>query len=369
MADIKTCTDRILPSDLFEEAANRATDEEAANVPIVTVHPGLGVAPPTPSEMAGITGKKWKNGRTLRVSFLDGDPAVQTKVEHYAHLWEPHANISLDFGSAADAEIRISFEEEGSWSYIGTDALTIAGAEPTMNFGWLTTESEDEEYERVVVHEFGHALSCIHEHQNPATNIPWDKEAVYAHYAGPPNNWTRAQVDQNLFRRYSQSITQFSEFDRESIMLYPIPNELTVGDFEVGFNRRLSDTDEEFIASMYPGREKAEVELAVDGEAAEASIGANGEEDTFRFVVAEAGQHTVETEGSTDVVVGLFGPDDDKALVGADDDSGQDRNARLEASLWPGAYLLRVRHYSPTRTGDYRISVRSEVARVRRRRR
>jgi hypothetical protein len=362
MADIRTCIDRILPSELFEEAAGRATEEDVANVPIVPLRPALGVAPPTPAEMAGITGKKWMNGRTLRVTFLDGDPAVQTKVEHYARLWEPHANISLDFGGAADADIRISFEEEGSWSYIGTDALTIDGGDPTMNFGWLTTASEDEEYERVVVHEFGHALACIHEHQNPVTNIPWDKEAVYAHYAGPPNNWSRAKVDQNLFRRYSKTITQFSEFDRESIMLYPIPNELTIGDFEVGFNRRLSDTDKDFIATMYPGRAKAEVEIAVDGGAVEASIGANAEEDTFRFEVVNGGLHTIETEGTTDVVVGLFGPDDDTAPAGADDDSGQDRNARIEASLSPGAYLLRVRHFSPARTGDYRISVRSAAA-------
>jgi hypothetical protein len=360
MAEIRACVDRIIPGDMLVAAATRAVAEDAANVPIVPVRPAFGVARPTPGELAGVTGKKWKNGRRLRVTFLDGVESVQSKVERLAHSWEPHANVSFVFGSDANAEIRISFEREGSWSYLGTDALTIEPSEPTMNFGWLTEETDDEEYERVVVHEFGHALACIHEHQNPATNIPWDKEAVYRYYQGPPNNWTRDQIDNNLFRRYDKSISQFSAFDAESIMLYPIPNEFTIGDYEVGFNRRPSATDKNFITTMYPGREKNEVELTIDADPVEASIGAHGEEDSFRFRVASAGEYSIGTEGETDVVIGLFGPDDDTDLVAADDDSGQDRNAMITASLWAGAYLARVRHFQPSGTGTYRISVRSK---------
>lgn len=358
MAEIRTCVDRILPGDMFVEAAGRALDEDAANAPMVPVRPGGGVPRPTPLELAGLTTKKWKAGRTLRVAFLDGEQAVQQKVEALAKLWEDHANITLDFGADPDAEIRISFEQEGSWSYLGTDAKSIDRAEPTMNFGWLTTESEDEEYERVVVHEFGHALFCIHEHQNPGNEIPWDKEAVYRYYEGPPNNWTRDQVDNNLFRRYGADQTQFSAFDRKSIMLYPIPNQFTVGDFEVGLNSTLSDTDREFIGRWYPRAAKSDVELAVDGDPVQASIGAQGEEDVFRFTAASAGSHTIETSGATDVVVGLFGPDDDRNLLAADDDSGVGRNALMSLALVPGSYLVRVRHFSRAATGEYSISVR-----------
>ena len=37
-----------------------------------------------------------------------------------------------------------------------------------MNYGWLEPDTELREYQRVVRHEFGHALGMIHEHQNPA---------------------------------------------------------------------------------------------------------------------------------------------------------------------------------------------------------
>jgi hypothetical protein len=118
-------------------------------------------------------------------------PEVQAKVEEFAHQWSDHGDVKFDFGSDPQAEIRISFQHQGSWSYVGTDALSVPSDEPTMNYGWLTPGSPDNEYSRVVLHEFGHALACIHEHQHPEAGIPWDKEAVYNYYTGPPNNWTK----------------------------------------------------------------------------------------------------------------------------------------------------------------------------------
>jgi hypothetical protein len=103
-----------------------------------------------------------------------------------------------------------------------------------------------------VQHEFCHAVGLIHEHQNPKASIPWDKEAVYRHYAGPPNHWDRATVDRNIFRRYSTGETNFTAFDRNSIMLYAIPNSLTIGDYEVGWNRALSENDKAFLRAQYP---------------------------------------------------------------------------------------------------------------------
>jgi tyrosinase len=60
--------------------------------------------------------------------------------------------------------------------------------------------------------------------------------------------------------------------------------------------------------------------------------------------------------------MGLFGPDDATMLLAEDDDSGRGYNARIAALLQPGTYVLRVRHYKPTGTGVYRISIKSQRA-------
>lgn len=198
------------------------------------------------------TNIKWEPGQTLRVCFLDGAPIVQQKIEAIAHQWSQYVNIQFAFGDDPDAEIRISCQPGGSWSYLGKDALGISKDKPTMNYGWLKPDTADEEYSRTVLHEFGHALGMIHEHQHPEAGIPWNRDAVYRSYM-EKDKWTKEQVDHNLFEQYSKDVTQFSHFDTQSIMLYPIPKELTTNGFQVGWNKHLSETDKAFMSEMYPG--------------------------------------------------------------------------------------------------------------------
>jgi len=359
LKDIKACVDRILPPSRDVRARRRSVEVNPANAILMDPLPFVPGAP-IPAALAAVTRKLWKPGMTLRVRFLDGDPVIQQRLQPYAHIWSQFGNIKFAFGDDPDAEIRISFKSRGSWSYIGTDALGIPRNQATMNYGWLTRDTPDEEYSRVVTHEFGHALACIHEHQNPAGNIPWDKPVVYRYYAGPPNNWTKEQVDVNLFQTYDRTQTQFSAFDKESIMLYPIPNDFTIGNFEVGWNTALSMVDKEFVATLYPFSEKKANELEIDGKPVAESIGKMGEVDTFTFQVVKARRYRIETLGKQDLVMGLYGPDDPKRLVRTDDDSGAGFNARIISFLRPGAYAVLVRHFSKLRTGDYQIQVKTE---------
>ena len=96
---------------------------------------------------------------------------------------------------------------------------------------------------------------------------------------GAPNNWTKEDVDHNLFRKYSQQSTNFSEFDRESIMTYWIPNEHTIGDFEVSSLKQIN--------LIYPFESKPIVEIIVGASAIEADIGEHGEEDLYSFEVKQ----------------------------------------------------------------------------------
>lgn len=217
-------------------------------------------APPKEGAERGVLLKKfqWKSGQPIKIAFLDGIPSVQERVKKVAQGWTAPglANLKLIFQPDINsADIRISFQQRGSWSSIGTSCRNITDkTRPTMNFGWLTEQSTDEQVARVVLHEFGHALGMTHEHMNPAGGIAWNREQVISDLSGPPNNWTLDQIENNMFRQFDVAETNFTAVDPQSIMMYPIPERWTTNGFSAGTNTTLSDTDKKFIRKQYPRR-------------------------------------------------------------------------------------------------------------------
>lgn len=196
----------------------------------------------------------WPNGGTLRVRFLGGSSYVRQQVIKYAQEWTSYANLNFQFVTSGTSDIRISFTRNGSsWSMLGRQARYAPANQPTMNFGWFTDQTPDYEFRRTVLHEFGHALGLLHEHQNPSGGIPWNEAAVYDFYRRT-QGWDRPTTYQNVIAKQSIDETQYSAYDAQSIMHYPIAPQLTQGGYEVGLNTALSPTDASFIARMYPGR-------------------------------------------------------------------------------------------------------------------
>ena len=206
----------------------------------------------------------------LSVRFLNGTDFQKNKVMQYAKEWNltsaegdhnDDRKIRIQFipyditTSGNVADIRIMFRDGGSSSTIGTAAKLVPQDQATMFFGWINENQTEEVLRRTILHEFGHALGLIHEHQSPVVNIPWDKEKVYEYYRitqNPP--WSREQVDVNIFERYSEESTNHTDYDSTSIMHYPVPEELTIGDFSIPWNNVLSDKDKDFIKEIYKYR-------------------------------------------------------------------------------------------------------------------
>jgi len=227
--------------------------------------------------------KLWSTGRivtTLNVYFLDTPPKkfprtkyteaqyssgeldpLQKKFDKYIlyqtsiidsikkivkERFEPIVNMKFNFVSDKRlSNIRISFKQSGSWSRIGTDSNLISLDQPTMNFQWFDVGT--------VIHEFGHVLGLVHEHQNPRGNqINWNLLKLYQYFGGPPNYWDPAQVMTQIVKKYSMTEINGSEYDPDSIMLYFYPPELTTDGKGTKQNFKLSKYDVYWLNKQYP---------------------------------------------------------------------------------------------------------------------
>ena len=334
----RMCFDRVLPKDVMRFQNVTQTNRVTRAIAVAT--------------------KLWIGGSTLRVRFMGGSAAERSVARDQAAWWTQHANLKFDFNDAPDAEIRISFDQnDGAWSYVGTDAKGIPQDQATMNLGFLDGGTAG--------HEFGHAIGLGHEHQNPDGGIQWNEEVVIQALGGAPNFWSPEQARHNVLKKYTANQIRGTKFDPDSIMLYFFPAEWTLNGVATKQNEVLSVTDGAFVASakMYPKSSPGvagAVELKVNAKnPTKASIGKPMEEDLFKFKVTQGGRHVVSTSGATDVVMQLFGPNSQTALIAEDDDSGVGSNARIIADLVPGEYFAQIRHWNRAKgTGSYSIRVK-----------
>jgi hypothetical protein len=160
--------------------------------------------------------------------------------------FEPIINLKFNFSDDPKSEIRINFDpSDGSWSYIGKYCLNVDINEPTMNFGWFDIPT--------VIHEFGHALGMIHEHQNTINDkgIDWNVPLLYK-WAEETYHWPPEKVDSQIIYKYDNTLLNGSEFDPYSIMLYSYPKSVLNSGNGTRQNQRLSKYDTYYLNYNYP---------------------------------------------------------------------------------------------------------------------
>ena len=305
------------------------------------------------SKAIAIADKRWLNGSTIKICFLEGSNEEISLVKEVAMQWVEHANLTFEFvDSIIGSDIRVSFDtDDGAWSYVGTDNLNIPKANATLNLGWVD--------EHVILHEFGHMIGLSHEHQNPKGGINWNEKVVITELALSPNFWDEDEVRQNVLQKYSMDILVGTAFDPKSIMLYSFSSEWTTDGFKAEENKTLSREDKDFVKSkkMYPPQEESfEYTQLFLGETISASISKDGEEDVYRFIVKEDGVYSIKTKGSLDMYMHLYEVST-KKLIAEDDDSGSELNAMIEIELERGEYYVHLKHFNSDEQGDYEILV------------
>ncbi|NRA69116.1 MAG: hypothetical protein HRU19_31885 [Pseudobacteriovorax sp.] len=333
----------------YEEEMKVAAKENPANLPMQRDKAGLAL------EVA----RRWKNGRTIRIKFMNGSNVLKKRIKEAAETWLEYINLKFEWVESGPSDVRIyTTTGDGSWSYIGTSALRIAQNKPTMQFGWLTERSSDLELSRVVIHEFGHMLGFIHEHQNPVDNpIIWDEEEVYRRYRGAPNYWTDSEIRTNILNRYRRDQINASSYDPDSIMIYSFPSSLTKNGVSSQWNSKLSQQDIAMAKQFYPKKTVQTLTLTI-GTEAKGEITSAGEKDIAKFEIDQMDFYTLRTTGSTDTKIALY---KDDTLIVSDFDNGVNSNAEITTLLTPGEYTLIIQHRDEG-TGKYGLKLdRSSV--------
>ena len=214
--------------------------------------------PRTP--LSQIEGTRNQEGETLlmdplQISLTPEDgaplPTIEAVKEVVIKRVQPVVGLKLKFTkNINESNIRITFDPRGgAWSLLGTDCDSPQYKNrPTMNLGWLDVAT--------TIHEFGHALGMIHEHQNPDGNsIQWDVPKVLE-WASETQGWDEETTRHNIIDRYDGTEINGSVFDPDSIMLYFFPNSLTLNEKGTHQNLRYSTYDVEYLNKMYPGSPK-----------------------------------------------------------------------------------------------------------------
>lgn len=206
-------------------------------------------------------------GEPITVAFNGGATDARAEIIRAAREWSRQSGVTFDFGPNSSsgrlrewtpgdrsyaAMIRIGFEPTGYWSYVGTESVSPEYAPPgssSLNLQGMDRLPFRYGWEGTVLHEFGHALGLLHEHQNPLgiceTEFLWNDDpgyvpsvnadseyirdpggrrpSVYRYLGGPPNNWDTTKVNFNLRRLLLADSLVASDFDRLSIMQYALP--------------------------------------------------------------------------------------------------------------------------------------------------
>lgn len=242
-------------------AALKENPGNAAITPTYEAEPAYSTDEPAsrqPRLMVAFT-KYWARGRTLRIAFLNNPPMTLTRpIIDAAKQWLPYINLKFEFISEGHSDIRIAFNAQLNSSELGTDALLVAQDKPTMEFNLRDLYNEDltprPELPRVVLHEFGHALGAVHEHQHPAAGIPWNVPLLTALLGQA--GYSETLIRRNFLDTYEAADFMYTPYDRDSIMHFDIPNALTLGDFEViNVGKTLSRDDIRLMNFIYPKRE------------------------------------------------------------------------------------------------------------------
>jgi len=135
-------------------------------------------------------------------------------------------------------------------------ASSVGAGTSTKTGSPSVSATPENDFASVVLHEFGHAIGLLHEHNHPELELRWKKDVVYADLGGPPNHWSREDIDFNVFLQYPLNrIVASDKPDLVSIMIYTIPSRWLSGQKAITPSDHLSKGASHSSGSCIPERQ------------------------------------------------------------------------------------------------------------------
>lgn len=336
---------------------DRDVARQVCGLPIVSERPLPTTITRERANLVRYVEKKWVNGTNLRyflfkASPYSGDDYHFQLIREGFEIWRD-VGIGVTFEETDDintAEVRIGFLfGDGSWSYVGRDVIDIPKQrERTMNIGWDLRR--DHRGVDVVVHEIGHTLGFPHAHQNPFSGIVWDEEEVYAYFSGPPNYWSKTQIEYNILRKLAKHEVEGSHWDPDSIMHYAFPAGLVNHPHQyrngIAPEPGLSPMDIAEVRKFYPPHGGPSPTMLEPFRSEVLRLSPTEQRD-FTIAPSESRTYEIRAFGEADILMVLFKKQGARLqYLDGGDDSGAEANASIVVWLEAGAeYVLKLRLY------------------------
>lgn len=183
----------------------------------------------------------WPAWSELRACFYDGETSLKRFFVDVARKWLNQTSLKVDFGDPKGGyrkcdsppfdknDIRITFNMDGYWSYIGRESLyaNVIQKGPSLNIntgGASFNRLNQKVLEPLILHEFGHAIGLMHEHQSPESRCADELDWPHLYeYAKKNWGWDEEKARMNFVQYFSSPRLRTTPYDRQSIMHYAVP--------------------------------------------------------------------------------------------------------------------------------------------------